>query len=247
MLGDRRKMSVALRRRGHARNGRRPGWDDDRGLRMTFGHSIVNSFAIIRAVCGQRRNIILDLIEQFRHFGNVADIIRRQFHSGNFMRASINAEVQLAPAAARPDAMFLIQPLALAIDLQASACMGFSVSRVFVAIYSLSISASFFVRLEDRFFIPACIVRGRGAERRSISAVGRRRRRREAILTAASAAQRLIRLGSPSCLLIFLLPRLAKSPCTTEPVYTNRGEPAIARETSRCNLVSGWPRAGAGP
>ena len=162
------------------------------------------------------------------------------------MRVSINAEVQLAPAAARPDSMFLIQPLALAINLEASACMGFSVLRVFVAIYPLSISASFFVRLEDRFFIPACIVRGRGAERRSISAVGRRRRRREAILTAASAAQRSIRVGLTVCVLIFCFRGLLNAPFTTEPVYTNRGEPAIARETSRCTLVSGWPRAGHG-
>jgi hypothetical protein len=47
------------------------------------------------------------------------------------MRVSINAEVQLAPAAARPDSMLLIQPLALAVYLEARACMGFSVSRVF--------------------------------------------------------------------------------------------------------------------
>ena len=112
-------MSVALRCRGLARNGRRPGWDDDRGLRMAFGHGIVNSFAIIRAVCRHRGNVSIDLIEQFRHFGNVADIIRRQFHGDDFMRVSINAEVQLAPAAARPDSMFLIQPLALAVYLQA--------------------------------------------------------------------------------------------------------------------------------
>ena len=88
---------------------------------MTFGHSIVNGLAIIRAVCGHRRNVSIDLIEQFRHFGNVADIIRRQFHSDDFMRVGINAEVQLAPAAARPDAVFLIQPFALAINLEASA------------------------------------------------------------------------------------------------------------------------------
>src|ERR1700682_2498358 len=37
------------------------------------------------------------------------------------MRVSINAKVQLAPPAARPDAMFLIQPFALAVNLQAGA------------------------------------------------------------------------------------------------------------------------------
>ena len=115
MLGDCRKMSVALCCRGLARKGRGPGWDDDRGLRMAFGHGIVNSFAIIRAVCGHRRQVSIDLIAQLRNFGNVADILRRQFHSDDFMRVSINADVQLPPAAAQPDAVFLIQPFALAV------------------------------------------------------------------------------------------------------------------------------------
>ena len=109
MLGDCCKMSVALCCRDPALNGRRPRWNDDRSLRMTFGHSTVDGRAIIRAVCRQRRNVSVDLIEQLWHFGNVADIIRRQFHSDDFMRVSINPEMQLAPAAARPDAVFLIQ------------------------------------------------------------------------------------------------------------------------------------------
>jgi hypothetical protein len=100
MLCDRRKMSVALRCRGLVRNGRRPGRDDDGGLGMTFSHSSVNGFAVIRAVCRQRRNVSLDLFEQLREFGNVADIIRRQFHGDDFMRVGINAQMQLAPAAA---------------------------------------------------------------------------------------------------------------------------------------------------
>jgi hypothetical protein len=88
---------------------------------MTFGNSIVNGFTIIRAVCRQRRNGSIDLIEQLRHLGNVADIIRRQFHSDDFMRAGIDAEVQLPPPSARPDAMFLIQPFALAVNLHTRA------------------------------------------------------------------------------------------------------------------------------
>ena len=115
MLGDGRKMSVALCCHGLARNGRRPRWNDDRGLRMTFGHSILDGFAIIRAVCGHRRQVSVDLIEQLPDLGNVADILRCQFYSDDFMRVSINAEMQLAPAAARPDAVFLIQPFALAV------------------------------------------------------------------------------------------------------------------------------------
>ena len=121
MLSDALDMSVALRCRGLARNGRRPWWNDDRSLGMTFGHGIVNGLAIIRAVCRERRNVGIDLIEQFGKFGNVADIIRRQFGRDDFMRVGINAEVQLAPPPARPDAVFLIEPFALAVNLQAGA------------------------------------------------------------------------------------------------------------------------------
>ena len=88
---------------------------------MTFGQGIVSGLASYAPSAVSDANLTIDLIELFRHFGNVADIIRRQFHGGDFMRVSINAEVQLAPAAARPDSMPLIQPLALAIDLEASA------------------------------------------------------------------------------------------------------------------------------
>src|SRR5690349_86685 len=121
MFGDGRKMSVALCCHGLARNGGCPGWDDDGGLRMTFGHSIVDGLAIIRAVGGHRRQVSVNLIEQLWDFGNVADILRCQFHSDDFMRVSINPEMQLAPAAARPDAVFLIQPFALAVDLETGA------------------------------------------------------------------------------------------------------------------------------
>ena len=75
-------------------------------LRMTFGHGIIDRLAIIRAVRRHRRNISIDLIKQIRHFGNVADIVRRQFHRDDFMRVGINAEMQLAPPPARPDAVF---------------------------------------------------------------------------------------------------------------------------------------------
>ena len=64
--------------------------------------------------------------------------------------------------------------------------------------------------------------------------------------------QRLIRLGSPSCLfMVFLRYAESRSMALTAPlieaVCTNRGEPAIARENSRRTLVFGWPHAGAGP
>src|SRR5260370_14337312 len=114
-------MSVALRCRGLARNGCRRWWNDDRSLGMTFSHGIVNGLAIIRAVCRERRNVGSDLIEQFGKFGDVADIVRRQFGRDDFMRVSINAEVQLSPAAERPNAVFLIEPFPLTVNLQAGA------------------------------------------------------------------------------------------------------------------------------
>ena len=139
--------------------------------------------------------------------------------------------------------MFLIQPFALAVYLEARACMGFSVSRVFRRHPLLFYLRRFFCLAGGPFLRPGLHPRRAGAERRSTSAVGRRRRRREAILTAASAAQRLIRLGSPYCLLIFVFPRLAQSPCTTQPFATNRGEPACARN-SRRNLYPVGPVRG---
>ena len=34
-----------------------------------------------------------DLVKEVRHFGDVADIIRGQFHRNDFMRASIDSEM----------------------------------------------------------------------------------------------------------------------------------------------------------
>src|SRR3954453_2925759 len=76
--------------------------------------------------------------------------------------------------------------------------MGLLVSRNFRRHHLHFAFPSFFVRLEGRFFALACILARRRAERRSTLAAGYRRRRREAMLTAASTAQDLVRLGSPA-------------------------------------------------
>ena len=78
---------------------------------MTFGNNIVDGLTIICAVRGQRRNVGVDLVKQIRYFGNVADIVRRQLDRHDFMRVGINSKVQLTPPPARPDAVFLIEPL----------------------------------------------------------------------------------------------------------------------------------------
>ena len=93
MLCDRREMLVALCRCCFTWNGSGPWWNDDRRFGVTLGNGIVDGLAIIRAVCRHRRNVSVDLIKQVRHFGDVADIIRRQFHRDDFMRVSINTEM----------------------------------------------------------------------------------------------------------------------------------------------------------
>ena len=91
MFRNRRKVSVALRCRGLARNGRRPQRDGDRSPGTTFGHSGANGRAITRAVCRQRRNVSLDLIEQLRCFRKrrrhrPASIPRRRSHACRHQR-----------------------------------------------------------------------------------------------------------------------------------------------------------------
>jgi hypothetical protein len=56
-----------------------------------------------------------------RDFGDVANIIRCQFHRDDFMRVGVNTEMQFAPSPARADAVFLIEPLAVAINFEAGA------------------------------------------------------------------------------------------------------------------------------
>ena len=88
---------------------------------MTLGNSVVGDLAIVRPVCRHRRNLSTDLIKEIWQFGAVADIIRRQFHRDDFMRIGIDTQMQLAPPPTRPDAVFLIEPFALAVNLQTSA------------------------------------------------------------------------------------------------------------------------------
>ena len=51
----------------------------------------------------------------------VADVVLRQFNGDDFMRVGIDAEMQFAPAPRGTNTTLLIQPLALAVDLQTSA------------------------------------------------------------------------------------------------------------------------------
>jgi hypothetical protein len=79
---------------------------------MTFGHSIVDRRAIIRAVSGHRRQVSIDLIEQLRHLGNVADIIRRQFHSDGLAYLTHFRAVTPSWAIGKPVTLVFSDPLA---------------------------------------------------------------------------------------------------------------------------------------
>jgi len=121
MFCDSGEMRVALRGRRFTCNRCCSWWNNNRRFRVTLGNSVVDSLAIVRPVCRHRRDVIVDLIKEVWQCGDVADIIGRQFRRDDFMRIGIDTEVQLTPPAAGPDAVLLIEPFALAINLQSSA------------------------------------------------------------------------------------------------------------------------------
>src|SRR5690348_9870577 len=111
-------MSITLRCRGRARNGRRPRWNDDCSRWLSLGHGTVRRLAVICAICGQWRKVRINLIEQLRQYGNIADIVGRQLRGDEFLRVCIKAEMQLSPPSARLQAVLLIKPFTLATHLQ---------------------------------------------------------------------------------------------------------------------------------
>jgi hypothetical protein len=92
-------------------------WNKDRRFWVTLGNGVIDDLAIVRPVCRHRGNVSIDLFKEVRHHGDVADIVRRQFHRDNLMRVCIDTEMQLAPTPARADTMLPIEPFALAVDL----------------------------------------------------------------------------------------------------------------------------------
>jgi hypothetical protein len=60
-------------------------------------------------------------LKEVWQFRDAANIIRRQFHRHDFMRIGIHFKMQLAPSPLRSDAVFLIEPFALAVNLQTNA------------------------------------------------------------------------------------------------------------------------------
>jgi len=121
MFCNGREMFVTLRDCRLICNGCDSWWNNDRRFWVTLGNGVVDDLAIVRPVCRHRRNLDIDLIMEVRHHRDVADIIRRQFNRDNLMRIGIDPKMQLAPAPPRSDAVFLIEPFALAVNLQTSA------------------------------------------------------------------------------------------------------------------------------
>ena len=98
-----------------------PWWNDDISLRVPIRHSVVDSLSIICAVCYQRRDAGCDPIKKTHYFRYFADIVLRHCNGGDFMRVGIDAEKQFAPTPRGRNIMLLVQPFALAINLQTSA------------------------------------------------------------------------------------------------------------------------------
>ena len=121
MLCNGREMFVTLRHCRFTRNGRYSRWNNDRRFWLTLGNGVVDDLAIVCPVRRYRRNVSIDLFKEVWHHGDVAGVIRRQFHRDDFMGVGIDAKMQLAPPPARADAVLLIEPFALALDLQAGA------------------------------------------------------------------------------------------------------------------------------
>jgi hypothetical protein len=113
MLCNGHEMFVTLRRCRFTCNGCNPWWNNHRCFWVTLGNGAADGLAIVCPVCRHRRNVSTDLVEEGWQFGDVTDIIRRQFHRDDFMCIGIDTEMQLAPAPARADAVFLIKPFAL--------------------------------------------------------------------------------------------------------------------------------------
>src|SRR5215213_3213051 len=108
-------MTVPLGRRGLSRlaqHGRGTRWHNDRRLRVTLSHIVVNAFLIVCPITGERGDGISDLIEQGTDLGAIINVVRGQHHRDDLARISIDPEMQFAPGPAPAGAVLLDQPLA---------------------------------------------------------------------------------------------------------------------------------------
>jgi hypothetical protein len=117
---DRTEIAIALRCAGFAQNGRHARRGNHPCHGMSLQYLIVDRFAVVGTVGAHRANWVLDLIQQILQGQDIADIICREVHRDDFLRLGVKRQMQRATSA-RPDPVFLIEPLTPAVDLHPGA------------------------------------------------------------------------------------------------------------------------------
>jgi hypothetical protein len=79
---------------------------------VALGDRPIHVLAVVCPVAGERRQRVLDLIEQRAELGAVISLVARQLGGDDLAAAGVDAQVQLAPGAALPGAVLVDQPLA---------------------------------------------------------------------------------------------------------------------------------------
>ena len=124
VLGNVAEVAVALRGRDFSRLARHRGGSrrhDDGGDRVAGADAGGDALLVIGAITGEGGEPFLDPVEQGADLRAVIYIVGGQQRGDDPPRASVHAEVQLAPRPAHPRAVPLVQPLAGAAQLQSGA------------------------------------------------------------------------------------------------------------------------------
>ena len=81
---------------------------------MALGHAGADAFLVVATIAGERGHHAGGLIKQEADLGAVVDFLGRERDGNDLAAASVQGDVQLAPAPARPAFLLLQQPLARA-------------------------------------------------------------------------------------------------------------------------------------
>lgn len=73
---------------------------------------VVGGLPVIGAIGGEPSDWTIDLIEKWAHLRGVASILVGHYVGDDLATIGIQCQMQLAPTATGPGAMFLLQPLA---------------------------------------------------------------------------------------------------------------------------------------
>src|SRR5271155_4272771 len=110
-------MPVALRRRSLGRlahHRTRTRRYDDRWVRVALGDLTVDVVAIERTITGEGNDRPPHLVEQSADLRAIIDIMSGQLDRNDLTGVGVHANMQLPPGPARPCAVLLDQPLAVA-------------------------------------------------------------------------------------------------------------------------------------